>query len=100
MLVGQRKIHYRTRDHYPTRIRSRTMSYSRDRAINYEHKKLVSQGGNPDCANVIAKELVRGDQDKAKRKAGRKSAGRKLKMSFSQRNVDDTPVPNNDPRFL
>ena len=78
------------------------MGYSRDRerAINYEHKILVSQGGNPDCANVIAKELVRGDQDKAKRKAGRKSAGRKLKMSFSKRNVDDAPVPNNDVRFL
>tara|TARA_Y100001951_G_scaffold61877_1_gene49401 strand:+ start:1263 stop:1499 length:237 start_codon:yes stop_codon:yes gene_type:complete len=78
------------------------MGYSRDRerAINYEHKKLVSQGGNPDYASVIAKELVRGDEDKAKRKAGRKPAGKKLKMSFSKRNVDDTPVPNNDVRFL
>ena len=76
------------------------MSYSRDRAINYEHKKLGSQGGNPDCANVIAKELVRGDEDKARRKAGRKSVGKKLKMSFSKRNVDDAPVPNNDVRFL
>ena len=76
------------------------MSYSRDRAINYEHKKLVSQGGNPDCANVIAKELVRGDEDKARRKAGRKPRGKKLKMSFSKRNEDDTPVPNNDVRFL
>jgi len=78
------------------------MGYSRDRerAINYEHKKLVSQGGNPDCANVIAKELVRGDEDKAKRKAGRKPSGKKLKMSFSKRNVDDAPVPNNDVRFL
>ena len=78
------------------------MGYSRDRerAINYEHKKLVSQGGNPDYASVIAKELVRGDEDKAKRKASRKSAGKKLKMSFSKRNVDDAPVPNNDVRFL
>ena len=78
------------------------MGYSRDRerAINYEYKKLVSQGGNPDCASVIAKELVRGDEDKAKRKAGRKPAGKKLKMSFSKRNVDDVPVPNNDVRFL
>ena len=76
------------------------MGYSRDRAINYEHKKLVSQGGDPDCANVIAKELVRGDEDKAKRKAGLKSAGNKLKMAFSKRNVDDAPVPNNDVRFL
>jgi len=76
------------------------MSYSRDRAINYERKKLVSQGGNPDCANVIAKELVRGDEDKARRKAGRKPSGHKLKMSFSKRNEDDTPVPNNDVRFL
>ena len=78
------------------------MGYSRDRerAINYEHKKLVSQGGNPDYASVIAKELVRGDEDKAKRKASRKPAGKKLKMSFSKRNVDDTPVPNNDVRFL
>ena len=48
------------------------MSYSRDRerAISYEHKKLVSQGGNPDCANVLAKELVRGDEDKAKQPRG------------------------------
>ena len=78
------------------------MGYSRDRerAINYEHKKLVSQGGNPDCANVLAKELVRGDEDKAKRKAGRKPSGNKLKMSFSKRDVDDAPVPNNDVRFL
>ena len=78
------------------------MGYSRDRerAINYEHKKLGSQGGNPDCANVIARELVRGDEDKARRKAGRKPAGKKLKMSFSKRNVDDAPVPNNDVRFL
>ena len=76
------------------------MSYSRERAINYEHKKLVRQGGNPDCANVLAKELVRGDEDKARRKAGRKSAGKKLKMSFSQRNVDNVKVPNNDVRFL
>lgn len=78
------------------------MGYSRDRerAINYEHKKLVSQGGNPDCANVLAKELVRGDEDKARRKAGRKPSGKKLKMSFSQRNVDNVKVPNNDVRFL
>jgi len=76
------------------------MSRERERAINYEHRKLVSQGGDPDCANVLAKELVRGDEEKAKRKAGRKPAGKKLKMSFSKRNVDDTPVPDNDVRFL
>ena len=76
------------------------MSRERERAINYEHRKLVSQGGDPDCANVLAKELVRGDEEKSKRKAGRKPAGKKLKMSFSKRNVDDTPVPDNDVRFL
>ena len=76
------------------------MSRANERAINYERNKLVSQGGDPDCANVIAKELVRGDEDKARRKAGRKSGGKKLKMSFSKRNVDDTPVPKNDVRFL
>ena len=76
------------------------MSSERERAINYEHRKLVSQGGDPDCANVLAKELVRGDEEKSKRKAGRKPAGKKLKMSFSKRNVDDTPVPDNDVRFL
>ena len=76
------------------------MSYSRDRAINYEHKKLVSQGGNPDCANVIAKELVRSDEEKARRKAGRKPVGKRLRMSFSKRNSDDIPVPNDDVRFL
>jgi hypothetical protein len=76
------------------------MGRERERAINYEHRKLVSQGGDPDCANVLAKELVRGDEEKAKRKAGRKPAGKKLKMSFSKRNVDDTPVPDNDVRFL
>ena len=76
------------------------MSHERERAINYEHRKLVSQGGDPDCANVLAKELVRGDEEKSKRKAGRKPAGKKLKMSFSKRNVDDTPVPDNDVRFL
>ena len=78
------------------------MSYSRDRerAINYEHKKLVSQGGNPDCANVLARELVRGDEDKARRKAGRKPSGKKVRMSFSLRNVDNVKVPNNDVRFL
>jgi len=76
------------------------MNRERERAINYEHRKLVSQGGDPDCANVLAKELVRGDEEKSKRKAGRKPAGKKLKMSFSKRNVDDTPVPDNDVRFL
>jgi len=76
------------------------MSRERERAINNEHRKLVSQGGDPDCANVLAKELVRGDEEKSKRKAGRKPAGKKLKMSFSKRNVDDTPVPDNDVRFL
>jgi len=76
------------------------MGRERERAINYEHRKLVSQGGDPDCANVLAKELVRGDEEKSKRKAGRKPAGKKLKMSFSKRNVDDTPVPDNDVRFL
>ena len=76
------------------------MNRERERAINHEHRKLVSQGGDPDCANVIAKELVRGDEDKARRKAGRKSGGKKLKMSFSKRNADDTPVPKNDVRFL
>jgi len=76
------------------------MNRERERAINYEHRKLVSQGGDPDCANVLAKELVRGDEEKSKRKAGRKPAGKKLKMSFSKRNVDDVPVPDNDVRFL
>jgi hypothetical protein len=76
------------------------MSSERRRAINHEHRKLVSQGGDPDCANVLAKELVRGDEEKSKRKAGRKPTGKKLKMSFSKRNVDDVPVPDNDVRFL
>ena len=76
------------------------MNRERERAINHEHRKLVSQGGDPDCANVLAKELVRGDEEKSKRKAGRKPAGKKLKMSFSKRNVDDTPVTDNDVRFL
>jgi len=76
------------------------MSRETERQVNYERNKLVSQGGDPDCANVLAKELVRGDEEKAKRKAGRKPAGKKLKMSFSKRNVDDTPVPDNDVRFL
>ena len=76
------------------------MNRETERQVNYERNKLIQQGGDPDCANVIAKELVRGDEDKAKRKAGRKPAGKKLKMSFSKRNVDDTPVPNNDVRFL
>jgi len=54
------------------------MGYSRDRerAINYEHRKLVSQGGNPDCANVLAKELVRGDEDKASARLGVSQPGR------------------------
>ena len=76
------------------------MSSERRRAINHEHRKLVRQGGDPDCANVLAKELVRGDEEKSKRKAGRKPTGKKLKMSFSKRNVDDVPVPDNDVRFL
>ena len=76
------------------------MNRERERAINHEHRKLVNQGGDPDCANVLAKELVRGDEEKAKRKAGRKPIGKKLKMSFSKCNVDDTPVPDNDVRFL
>ena len=76
------------------------MSSERRRAINHEHRKLVSQGGDPDCANVLTKELVRGDEEKSKRKAGRKPTGKKLKMSFSKRNVDDVPVPDNDVRFL
>ena len=76
------------------------MNRETERQVNYERNKLIKQGGDPDCANVIAKELVRGDEDKAKRKAGRKPAGKKLKMSFSKRNVDDAPVPNNDVRFL
>jgi len=76
------------------------MSRETERQVNYERNKLVSQGGDPDCANVLAKELVRGDEEKSKRKAGRKPAGKKLKMSFSKRNVDDTPVPDNDVRFL
>ena len=76
------------------------MNRETERQVNYERNKLIKQGGDPDCANVIAKELVRGDEDKAKRKAGRKPAGKKLKMSFSKRNVDDVPVPNNDVRFL
>ena len=76
------------------------MNRETERQVNYERNKLIKQGGDPDCANVIAKELVRGDEDKAKRKAGRIPAGKKLKMSFSKRNVDDVPVPNNDVRFL
>ena len=76
------------------------MNRETERQVNYERNKLIKQGGDPDCANVSAKELVRGDEDKAKRKAGRKPTGKKLKMSFSKRNVDDAPVPNNDVRFL
>ena len=78
------------------------MGYSRDRerAVNYERNKMVKQGGDPDCANVIARELVRSDEDKARRKAGRKRAGKRLRMSFSKRNADDIPVPNDDVRFL
>ena len=76
------------------------MTHETERQVNYERNKLIKQGGDPDCANVLAKELVRGDEEKAKRKAGRKPAGKKLKMSFSKRNVDDTPVPDNDVRFL
>ena len=75
-------------------------SHDRERQVNYERNKLIKQGGDPDCANVLAKELVRGDKEKAKRKAGRKPIGKKLKMSFSKCNVDDTPVPDNDVRFL
>ena len=76
------------------------MNRANERAINYERNKMIKQGGDPDCANVLAKELVRGDEEKSKRKAGRKPSGNKLKMSFSKRNVDDAPVPNNDVRFL
>ena len=76
------------------------MSRETERQVNYERNKLIKQGGDPDCANVLAKELVRGDEEKAKRKAGRKPIGKKLKMSFSKCNVDDTPVPDNDGRFL
>jgi len=78
------------------------MGYSRDRerAVNYERNKMVKQGGDPDCANVIARELVRSDEDKARRKSGRKRAGKRLRMSFSKRNADDIPVPNDDVRFL
>ena len=78
------------------------MGYSRDRerAVNYERNKMVRQGGDPDCANVIAKELVRSDEEKARRKAGRKPVGKRLRMSFSKRNADDIPVPNDDVRFL
>ena len=78
------------------------MGYSRDRerAVNYERNKMVKQGGDPDCANVIARELVRSDEAKAQRKAGRKRVGKRLKMSFSEGNVDDIPVPNDDLRFF
>ena len=78
------------------------MGYSRDRerAVNYERNKMVSQGGDPDCANVIARELVRSDEEKARRKAGRKPVGKRLRMSFNKRNADDIPVPNDDVRFL
>ena len=78
------------------------MGYSRDRerAVNYERNKMVRQGGDPDCANVIARELVRSDEEKARRKAGRKPVGKRLRMSFSTRNADDIPVPNDDVRFL
>jgi len=78
------------------------MGYSRDRerAVNYERNKMVKQGGDPDCANVIARELVRSDEAKAQRKAGRKAVGKRLKMSFSEGNVDDIPVPNDDLRFF
>ena len=78
------------------------MGYSRDRerAVNYERNKMVRQGGDPDCANVIARELVRSDEEKARRKAGRKPVGKRLRMSFSKRNSDDIPVPNDDVRFL
>ena len=78
------------------------MGYSRgrERAVNYERNKMVRQGGDPDCANVIARELVRSDEEKARRKAGRKPVGKRLRMSFSKRNADDIPVPNDDVRFL
>ena len=78
------------------------MGYSRDRerAVNYERNKMVRQGGDPDCANVIARELVRSDEEKARRKAGRKPVGKSLRMSFSECNSDDIPGPNDDVRFL
>ena len=78
------------------------MGYSRDRerAVNYERNKMVRQGGDPDCANVIARELVRSDEEKARRKVGRKPVGKRFRMSFSKRNADDIPVPNDDVRFL
>jgi len=78
------------------------MGYSRDRerAVNYERNKMIKQGGDPDCANVIARELIRSDEDKARRKAGRKRVGKRLRMSFSEGNTDDIPVPNDDVRFL
>ena len=78
------------------------MGYSRDRerAVNYERNKMVRQGGDPDCANVIARERVRSDEEKARRKAGRKPVGKRLRMSFNKRNADDIPVPNDDVRFL
>ena len=78
------------------------MGYSRDRerAVNYERNKMVRQGGDPDCANVIARELVRSDEEKARRKVGRKPVGKRLRMSFSKRNADDIPVPNDDVRCL
>ena len=78
------------------------MGYSRDRerAVNYERNIMVRQGGDPDCANVIARELVRSDEEKARRKAGRKPVGKRLRMSFNKRNADDIPVPNDDVRFL
>ena len=78
------------------------MGYSRDRerAVNYERNKMVRQGGDPDCANVIARELVRSDEEKARRKVGRKPVVKRLRMSFSKRNADDIPVPNDDVRFL
>ena len=78
------------------------MGYSRDRerAVNYERNKMVRQGGDPDCANVIARELVRSDEEKARRKAGRKPVGKRLRLSFSNRNADAIPGPNDDVRFL
>ena len=78
------------------------MSYSseRNRNIKHEHRKLLQQGADPDAAHIVARELVRGDEDKAKRRSGRKVGKRtKVKMSFSKRNVDDVPVPDNDVRF-
>jgi len=78
-------------------------SSEREKKVNYEHKKLLKQGANPDAARIVAREIVKSDAGRDQRRASRKKQGTKtkLRMSFSKRNEDDTPIPKpiEDHRF-